>query len=209
MKQFDFKSFFIGVLACSTLFLLLGASYDYFDQDQARKLRILANYVDNDGNLSLGRQKIIMQGSSIYDDGSQGGGLILRGGANRVHVHGDAYLYDQPRFQRDTIEINSNINMGAKSIIMQGSRMYDDGSQGGGLILRGGANRVHVHGEAFLYDNPRFQRSTVDVNANLNLGRNAIIMQGSSIQDDGSMGGGLLLRGGANQIHFLGRTVQH
>ena len=209
MKTFDLKSFLIGVLACSLVFLLLGASQDFFNQDQIKKLKILSNYVDNEGNLNMGRQKIIMQGSSIYDDGSQGGGLILKGGANRVHVHGDAYIYDQPRFQRDTVEINSNLNMGRKSIIMQGSKIYDDGSQGGGLILRGGANRVHLHGVALLYDNPSFQRNTVDINANLNMGRNSIIMQGSSIRDDGSEGGGLLLRGGAGRIHFLGRPVQH
>jgi hypothetical protein len=209
MKHFDLRSFLIGILTCSTLFLLLGASYDVFSQEQLRKLQILANYVDGDGNLNLGRQKIIMQGSSIYDDGSQGGGLILRGGANRVHVHGDAYLYDQPRFQRETVDINANLNMGTRSIIMQGSRIYDDSSQGGGLILRGGANRVHVHGVALLYDNPSFQLNPVDINASLNMGRNAIIMQGSSIQDDGSQGGGLLLRGGANQIHFFGRQIPH
>ncbi len=209
MKKLDFKSFILGVLACSTIFLLLGASPDFFDQNQVNKLRTLANYVDNDGNLNLGSRKIIMQGSSIFDDGSQGGGLILRGGANKVHLHGDAYIYDQPRFQRDTLEINSNLNMGNKAIIMQGSRIVDDGSQGGGLILRGGANKIHVHGETLLYDNPRFQQGTVDINANLNLGNKAIIMQGSSIQDDGSQGGGLLLRGGAGQIHMFGRAVQH
>jgi hypothetical protein len=209
MKHFDLRSFLIGILTCSTLVLLLGASYDVFSQEQVRKLQILANYLDGDGNLNLGRQKIIMQGSSIYDDGSQGGGLILRGGSNRVHVHGDAYLYDQPRFQRETVDINANLNMGTRSIIMQGSRIYDDSSQGGGLILRGGANRVHVHGVALLYDNPSFQHNPVDINASLNMGRNAIIMQGSSIQDDGSQGGGLLLRGGANQIHFFGRQIPH
>lgn len=209
MKHFDIRSFLIGILTCATLFLLLGASYDIFSQDQVRKLQILANYVDGNGNLNLGSQKIIMQGSSIYDDGSQGGGLILRGGANRVHVHGDTYLYDQPRFQRETVDINANLNMGTKSIIMQGSRIYDDSSQGGGLILRGGASRVHIHGMALLYDNPSFQRNPVDINANLNMGSNAIIMQGSSIQDDGSHGGGLLLRGGANQIHFFGRQIPH
>ncbi len=209
MKHIDIKSFLIGVLACSTAFLLIGASHDFFSQDQINRLRTLADYVDADGNLNLGRRKIIMQGSSIYDDSSEGGGLILRGGANRVHLHGDAFIYDQPRFQQETVDINSNLNLGRKAIIMQGSKIYDDSSQGGGLILRGGANRVHVHGMALLYDNPSFQFDTLSLTTNLNMGRNAIIMQGSSIQDDGSQGGGLLLRGGANQIHFFGRPVQH
>lgn len=148
MKKLDFKSFVIGVLACSTIFLLLGASPDFFDQNQVNKLRTLANYVDNDGNLNLGSRKIIMQGSSIFDDGSQGGGLILRGGANKIHVHGETLLYNNPRFQQGTVDINANLNLGNKAIIMQGSSIQDDGSQGGGLLLRGGAGQIHMFGRA-------------------------------------------------------------
>lgn len=88
-----------------------------------------------------------MQGSSIYGDGSEGGGLILRGGANRVQLHGNAVLYDNPEFKRDTVEIKANLNMGNKKIIMLGSSIFDDGSEGGGLQLRGGANRIHFFGQ--------------------------------------------------------------
>jgi hypothetical protein len=34
-------------------------------------------------------------------------------------------------------------------------------------------------------------------------------MPGSSIYDDGSEGGNLILRGGANRIHFFGQTIPH
>lgn len=34
-------------------------------------------------------------------------------------------------------------------------------------------------------------------------------MLGSSVYDDGSEGGGLILRGGANRIHFFGQTLNH
>lgn len=41
------------------------------------------------------------------------------------------------------------------------------------------------------------------------MGTRHIILQGSHIYDDGSEGGGLHLRGGADRIHFFGRSVQH
>ena len=34
-----------------------------------------------------------------------------------------------------------------KKIIMLGSRIFDDGSEGGGLQLRGGAGRIHFFGQ--------------------------------------------------------------
>ncbi len=208
-NKIDVKSFLIGCLSVLVLVSTIAAGTDVFSQDEIVRLKRLASYVQPDGSLNLGSKKIIMQGSSIYDDGSQGGGLILKGGASRVHVHGNAIMYDHFQFPRGTVDLNANLNMGNKRITMLGSSIYDDGSQGGGLILRGGANRVHVHGNAQIYDNPEFKRGTVDLNANLNMGNRKIIMLGSSVYDDGSEGGGLILRGGANRIHFFGQTLNH
>ena len=70
------------------LFSTLGATADIFTPDEAARLKRLAAYMQPDGNLNLGNKKIITLGSSIYDDGSEGGGLILRGGANRIHFFG-------------------------------------------------------------------------------------------------------------------------
>lgn len=209
MKKIDVKSFLIGALTVLFLVSTISAASDNLSQAELASLRQLASYVQSDGNLNLGSKKIIMLGSSIYDDGSQGGGLIIRGGANRVHLHGNAILYDNPEFKRDTVDINANLNMGNKRIVMLGSSIYDDGSQGGGLILRGGANRVNINGNAVMYENIEFKRDTVNFNANLDMGKKQIIMLGSRIFDDGSEGGGLQLRGGANRIHFFGQTIPH
>jgi len=146
-NRIDVKSFLIGCLTVLVLVSTLAAGTDVFSQDEIVRLKRLASYVQPDGSLNLGSKKIIMQGSSIYDDGSQGGGLILRGGANRVHVHGNAQIYDNPEFKRETVDLNANLNMGNRKIIMLGSSVYDDGSEGGGLILRGGANRIHFFGQ--------------------------------------------------------------
>lgn len=202
-------SFGLGALCAFCAFLLLGAGGESFSPEEVVRLKTLASYVQPDGNLNLGNRKILMLGSSIYDDGSEGGGLILRGGAHRVQIHGDAVFRDNLNFTRDTVDIGADLNLGKKKIIMQGSSIYDDGSEGGGLILQGGANRVQVRGDAVLYEGVAFRRDTIDVGANLNLGRKKIVMQGSSIYDDGSEGGGLILRGGANRVHFFGQTQAH
>jgi len=209
MKGLDFKSFIIGVLASLLLVVVAGAAYEQFSPQEVARLKRLASYMQDDGNLNLGNHKIIMLGSSIYDDGSQGGGLIIRGGSNRVHMHGSAILYDNPEFRRDTININANLNLGSKKIIMQGSSIFDDGAHGGGLQIVGGANRIHMMGDSILYQGLEFRRPTMDINANLNLGTRKIIMQGSSIYDDGGHGGGLQIVGGANRIHFFGTTLPH
>jgi hypothetical protein len=208
-KNIDIKSFLIGGLSVIFLVTFISAASDNFSQDEITRLRRIASYVQPDGNLNIGNKKIIMLGSSIYDDGSQDGGLIIRGGADRVHIHGNAIIYDNPEFKRDTINLNSNLNMGNKKIIMLGSSIYDDGSQGGGLILRGGANRINMNGNAIIYDGVEFKRDTINFNANLDMGNKSIIMIGSRIYDDGSEGGGLQLRGGANRIHFFGQTISH
>ncbi|MGA3209412.1 MAG: hypothetical protein ABSE05_16510 [Syntrophales bacterium] len=147
MKKFDVKSFIIGVLLTLLLVVMAGATSDVFNQTEIARLKRIATYIQDDGNLNLGKQKIIMQGSTIYDDSSEGGGLILRGGANRVNIHGNAIMYDNPEFRRDTISLNTNLDMGNKKIIMLGSKIYDDGTEGGGLQLRGGANRIHFFGK--------------------------------------------------------------
>ena len=208
-KSFDTKSFLMGALTVLFLISTISAAGNDLSQDEISRLRQFVRYIQPDGNLNMGNKKIIMQGSSIYDDGSQGGGLIISGGASRVHLRGNAILYDNLEFKRDTVEINANLNMRNKKIIMQGSSLYDDGSQGGGLILRGGANRVHLQGNAILYDNLEFKRDIVNINANLDMGNKKIVMLGSRIYDDGSEGGGLQLRGGANRIHFFGQTIPH
>lgn len=208
MQGIDPKSFIIGILVTLLTVLAAGAAYDAFSPQEITRLKRLASYLQDDGNLNMGNRKIIMLGSSIYDDGSQGGGLIIRGGANRVHLHGNPIIYDQPEFRQGTINISSNLNMGSKRIIMQGSSIYDDGSQGGGLILRGGANRVHLHGSSIFYDNPEF-RQVLTLNNNLNMGNKKLIMLGSSIFDDGSLGGGLQIHGGANRIHTFGQMLAH
>jgi len=208
-RGIDLKSFLIGALSVLLLVSTISAAGDNFSQDEVSRLRMLAGYLQPDGNLNMGSKKIIMQGSSIYDDGSQGGGLIIRGGANRVHLHGNAIMYDNPEFKRDTIDLNANLNMGNKKIIMLGSSIYDDGSQGGGLILRGGANRINMNGNTIIYEGLEFKRETINFNANLDMGNKRIIMLGSRIYDDGSEGGGLQLRGGANRIHFFGQTIPH
>ena len=205
----DITLFFCGVIATATVMLLMGASSESLSPSEIGKLKILASYVQSNGNLDLGRHKIIMQGSTIYDDGSEGGGLILQGGANRVHFKGDTITYGNPDFKKETLDIRSNLNMGKKRIIMQGSSIYDDSSEGGGLILQGGANRVHFKGDTITYGNPEFKKDTLDIRSNLNMGKKRIIMQGSSIYDDSSEGGGLLIRGGANRIHLYGKTIPH
>lgn len=208
MKGIDAKSFIIGILVTLVAVMAAGAAHDAFSPQEINRLKRLASYVQDDGNLNMGNRKIIMLGSSIYDDGSQGGGLIIRGGASRVHLHGNPIIYDNPEFRRGTIDINANLNMGNKKIIMLGSSIYDDGSQGGGLIIRGGANRVHLHGTSIIYDNPEFKRGTLDLNTNLNMGNKRIIMLGSSIFDDGSQGGGLQIHGGAGRIQTFGQLLQ-
>ncbi len=208
MRGIDPKSFIIGILVTLLTVLAAGAAYDAFSPQEINRLKQLASYLQDDGNLNLGNHRIIMLGSTIYDDGSQGGGLIIRGGANRVHLHGNPIIYDQPEFRQDTVNITSNLNLGSKKIIMQGSSVYDDGSQGGGLILRGGANRVHLHGSSIFYDNPDF-RQTLSLNNDLNMGNKKIIMLGSSIFDDGSWGGGLQIHGGASRIHTFGQMLPH
>lgn len=200
-------SFGLGALCTLCTVLLLGAGGESFSPDEVGRLRMLASYVQPDGNLNLGNHKIVMLGSTIYDDGSEGGGLILRGGGNRVQVHGNAVFHDNLNFMRETVDITSNLNLGRKKIILQGSAVYDDGSEGGGLILQGGANRVQVRGDAVLHEGVAFRRDTVDIGANLNLGKKRIVMQGSSIFDDGSEGGGLILQGGANRVQVRGDAV--
>lgn len=204
----DRKSFVIGVLATLVVILSMGAAYDAFSPTEVERLKRLAAYVTDEGDLNMGPHKIIMLGSRIYDDGSQGGGLILQGGANRVQVAGDAVFRAGWQFDRTTMDM-PNLNLGNRKIIMQGSSIYDDGSQGGGLILHGGANRLHLHGVGNVYDGLWFNQETVAINANLNLGTHRIVMQGSSIYDDGSLGGGLILVGGANNIHTFGRMIAH
>jgi hypothetical protein len=56
-------------------------------------------------------------------------------------------MYEGIEFKRPTLDLNANLNMGNKKIIMLGPRIYDDGSEGGGLQLRGGANRIHFFGQ--------------------------------------------------------------
>jgi hypothetical protein len=146
-KVIDLKSFLIGALSVLLLVSTISAAGDNFSQDEIARLRHLATYLQPDGNLNLGNRKIIMQGSSIYDDGSQGGGLILRGGANRISINGNAIMYEGMEFKRDTLNLNANLDMGNKKIIMLGSKIYDDGSEGGGLQIRGGANRIHLFGQ--------------------------------------------------------------
>ncbi len=143
----DPKSFLIGVLFASLMFLSLGAVNQQFNSREMSRLKNLAAIVDDNGNLNLGKRKIIMQGSSIYDDGSQGGGLTIKGGANRVHMHGSQIMYQSPVFKRGVLDLNADLNMGKKKIIMQGSSIYDDGSQGGGLSIKGGAGRIHLFGK--------------------------------------------------------------
>jgi len=209
IRFIDPKSFLIGAMAVVLLFVTLGAGSEYFTPDEAARLKNFAGCLQSDGNINLGPRKIIMLGSSIYDDGSEGGGLILRGGANRVHLHGDTILDGNIFPERDTIELRSNLNLSNRRIIMLGSSIYDDGSEGGGLILRGGANRVHLHGDTILDGNIFPERDTIELRSNLNMGNRRIFMLGSSIYDDGSEGGGLILRGGAGRIHFFGRTLPH
>ena len=71
---------------------LLGADYNAFQSDEIAKPKAFAARIQSNGDLNMGTNKIIMQGSSINDDGSQGGGLILRGGANRIHQHGSLLI---------------------------------------------------------------------------------------------------------------------
>jgi hypothetical protein len=208
-SRIDLKSFLIGALTVLLLVSTISAAVDNFSQDEIGRLRRLAGYLQPDGNLNLGNKKIIMLGSSIYDDGSQGGGLILRGGANRININGNAIMYEGIEFKRPSLDLNVNLNMGNKKIIMLGSSIYDDGSQGGGLILRGGANRINMNGSAIFYEGFEYKRDTLTLNANLDMGNKKILMLGSRIYDDGSEGGGLQLRGGANRIHFFGQTIPH
>ena len=207
-KVFDIKSFIIGILI-TLLFISVTGAGNGFSPDETNKLKILSSFLNPDGNLNLGKRRIIMQGSSIYDDSSQGGGLIIRGGANRVHVHGSSIFYDNPDFKQPVLTLNADLNMAKHKIIMQGSSIYDDSSEGGGLILKGGANRIHVHGAPLMYTDPVFQNPVVNINADLNMAKHKIIMQGSSIYDDSSEGGGLILKGGANRIHVHGAPLMY
>lgn len=147
MKAIDGKSLIIGVLLTLLVVVTVGAAYEGFNQQEVSRLKTLASYMQDDGNFNIGNHKIIMLGSSIYDNGSEGGGLIFRGGANRISLHGSAILYDNPEFKRGTIDLNANLNMGNKKIIMLGSSIFDNGSEGGGLQIRGGANRIHLFGQ--------------------------------------------------------------
>jgi len=147
----DWKSFLIGSLSVALLFATLAASSEVFSPDETIRLKNFASCLQPDGNINLGTRKIIMQGSSIYDDGSQGGGLIIRGGANKIHFQGDTLLYGNLLSQRPTLDLNANLNLGNKKIIMLGSSIYDDGSEGGGLILRGGAGRIHFFGQTLTH----------------------------------------------------------
>ncbi|GEM_PF-1316130 len=208
-RVIDAKSFIIGALAAALLFATLGAGSDSFSPDETARLKNFTRCLQADGNINLGKRKIIMQGSSIYDDGSESGGLILRGGASRIHLHGDSILDGNIHADRETVKFGANLDMGNKKIIMLGSRVYDDGSEGGGLILRGGAKRIHLHGDSILDGNIRADRETVKFGANLDMGDKKIIMLGSSIYDNGSEGGGLILRGGASRIHLFGKTITH
>ena len=88
MKTIDGKSLIIGVLLTLLVVFAVGAAYDGFDQQEVLRLKTLASYIQNDGNLNIGNHKIIMLGSSIFDNGSEGGGLQIRGGANRIHLFG-------------------------------------------------------------------------------------------------------------------------
>lgn len=206
--SFDRKSFAIGVLSTLVVILSMGAADDVFNPGEVERLKRLASYVTNEGDLNIGPRKIIMLGSRIYDDGSQGGGLIIQGGANRIQFANDTLFHAGLHFTRNTLDM-PNLNLGRNRIIMQGSSIYDDGSEGGGLILRGGANRLHFHGHSHLYDGVWFKQDTVSINANLDMGTRKIVMQGSSLYDDGSLGGGLILKGGAGNIHTFGRMVAH
>ena len=205
----DVKSFIIGALSILLIGSVLGVGSDFFTPDEAARLKNFANCIQGDGSINLGNKRIIMLGSSIYDDGSEGGGLILRGGANKIHFHGDTILDGNVISERPVIGIGADLDMGNHKFIMLGSSIYDNGSEGGGLILRGGANKIHFHGDSILDGNILPERETIGIGANLDMGRHKFIMQGSSIYDDGSESGGLILRGGANRIHFFGQTVQH
>jgi hypothetical protein len=159
-SRIDLKSFLIGALSVLLLVSTISAAIDNFSQDEISRLRQLASYIQPDGNLNMGNKKILMLGSSIYDDGSQGGGLILRGGANRININSNVIMYEGIEFKRPTLDLNANLNMGNKKIVMLGSSIYDDGSQGGGLILRGGANRINMNGSAILYEGMEYKRDT-------------------------------------------------
>jgi len=86
-------SFGLGVLCALCALLLVGAGGESFSPDEVIRLKTLASYVQPDGNLNLGNREIVMLGSSIYDDGSEGGRLILRGGANRIHFFGQTQAH--------------------------------------------------------------------------------------------------------------------
>ena len=86
VRLIDPKSLIIGLLSGALLVMLLGAAADSFTPDEVARLKTFAAMVQPDGNLNLGNKKIIMLGSSIYDDASEGGGLILRGGGGRIRV---------------------------------------------------------------------------------------------------------------------------
>ncbi|MFH1136354.1 MAG: hypothetical protein V1816_09770 [Pseudomonadota bacterium] len=146
-KSFDPRSFLIGVLVMACLAIFLGAGSDEFSPDETSKLKSLAGRLTPDGDLDMGTGKIIMQGSTIYDDSSEGGGLILRGGSGRVSVFGLSMFRDGVDVVGGSLHLNSDLDMGTKKIIMQGSSIYDDSSEGGGLILRGGSGRINLFGQ--------------------------------------------------------------
>lgn len=206
MARIDGRSFAIGALSalCAVLFINMNQP-----DPEMRKLREFAGRLNDRGDLDMGNRKITMLGSQIYDDGSEGGGLQIRGGANRVHVFGDLQLRNQLVTYAPTLRLNSNLDLGNKKIVMLGSQIYDDGSEDGGLQLRGGANRLHLVGDVQLWNQLNPRQATLRIPSNLDLGTRKILMQGSAIWDDGSQGGGLLLQGGANRIHHFGQVIQH
>jgi len=71
-------------------------------------------------------------------------------------------MYDNPEFRRDqTSRSTFDLQHGkGREIIMQGVfPVYDDGSEGGGASSSRGraANRLNLHGNAIMYDNPEFR----------------------------------------------------
>ncbi len=146
-RWLDPKSFIIGILFTLLCLTLLGAGYDSFSAHEIVKLKAFAERIQSNGDLDMRNNKIIMLGSSIYDDGTQGGGLQIKGGANRVHIFGDMIIDSQIYSRSNTVRINSNLDLNNRRIIMLGSSIYDDGSEGGGLQLHGGASRIQFFGQ--------------------------------------------------------------
>lgn len=204
LKGIDWKSFAIGALSVLLLFSLMGNTGMMFSPEEAARLKNFANRLRDNGDLDMGRAKIIMQGSSIYDDSSEGGGLIVKGGGGRLNLHGSLNFDGVLAPRRDTVALNANLDMGRSKIIMLGSSIYDDASEGGGLIVKGGGGRLNLFGSLNFDGVLVSKRDTIALNANLDMGRKKIIMQGSTIYDDSSEGGGLLIRGGGGRVQTFG-----